>query len=548
LYYLAPVRRRELLALLWTSALGCSSKPEPARAPRAAIDLVTRDDARRRLAELATSYEALMRDHGLHEWSRYAGKLAEGPEAQQSMAKLRAAERDLFLEAERILDRFGIGLVSPRQEALWKKGALGLKLLGDPRAAELADELEAVINGHEYKLDGKPISRADLVLMRRSDDPLARRRARQLEHELHRRAAPIATELLERRHALAQELGQRSFYEALLELRGIGVERLTLLFGQLWVLTRAASRRLESDLRKAANARWLATWDVDYALHRLTKPPEERFPTDGALPFARRLFRAFGVDLDHPKIDLTVRQFAFSGQAITIEVPKDVRLVVSPNPGSRFYGTLIHELGHAYAGTRTRPDHVLYAGHEWVPGLSDPGFAEGLAEFFGRLLDEPRVLTDFLGLNADEATRLIHARRADGLIRLGRLLSSIAFERSALERPDANLDQMSLDTEQRITGVAVPPGTEPVWATSPFLATYPVYTHAYLMAAMFSLQVRDALKRRFGERWISPAASEFLTESAVADGARWTLDEKLVRATGSPLLAHAYARFLSGRS
>jgi hypothetical protein len=280
----------------------------------------------------------------------------------------------------------------------------------------------------------------------------------------------------------------------------------------------------------------------------LTKPPEERFPANGALPFAQRLFQAFGVDLDHPKIDLTVRQFAFSGQAISIKIPEDVRLVITPNPGSRFYGTLIHELGHAYAATRTRADHVLYANYEWVPGLGDPGFAEGLAEFFGRLLDEPRVLYDFLGLNDDESNRLIQARRADGLIRLGRLLSSIAFERSALEHPDANLDQLSLELEQRLGGFAVPPGTEPVWANSPFLATYPVYTHAYPMAAMFSLQVRDAFKRRFGERWISPQASEFLTETVVADGSRWTLDEKLVRATGTPLFGHAYARFLNGRS
>jgi hypothetical protein len=174
-------------------------------------------------------------------------------------------------------------VVAPRQEALWKEGALGLKLLGDPQAAELADALEATINGHEYKLDGKPIGRAELILMRRSDDPSARQRARQLEHELHRRAAPIATELLKRRHALAQELGQRSFYEALLKLRDIGVDLLTRLFAQLWLLTQAATRRLQSELRKAANARWLATWDVDYALHRLTKPAEERFPADGAL-------------------------------------------------------------------------------------------------------------------------------------------------------------------------------------------------------------------------------------------------------------------------
>jgi hypothetical protein len=542
------VRRRELLSLLWSCALGCSPKPEAGPAPRAPADLLTRDDARRRLAELATRYEALMRAHGEHEWSRYAGKLAEGPEAQHRMAKLRSDERELFLEAERILNRFGMGVISPRQEALWKQGALGLKLLGDPRSAELSDALEAVINGHEYRLDGKPISRADLTLMRRSEDPLARRRARQLDHELHRRAAPIATELFKRRHGLAQELGQRSFYEALLEVRGIGTAKLTLLLGQLWVLTHSSTRKLQADLRKASNGRWIATWDVDYALHRLNNPPEERFIEGQALPFARRLFTAFGIDLDNPKVDLTIRQFAFSGQAITVSVPNDVRLVVSPNPGSRFYGTLIHELGHAYASTRTRADHVLYAGYEWVPGLGDPGFAEGLAEVFGRLLDEPRVLKDFLGLSDDESQRLVHARRADGLIRMARLLSSITFERSALERPDSNLDQLSLEVEQRLGGFVVPPGTEPVWATSPFLATYPVYTHAYLIAAMFSLQVRDALKRRFGDAWISPAAGQFLTETAVADGSRWTLDEKLVRATGLPLGAQAYARFLNGRS
>ena len=87
------MRRRELLGLLWTSALGCGPKPDAARSPHPSRDLVTRDDARRRLAELATSYQELMRSHGEHEWSRYAGKLSEGPEAQRSMAKLRAAER-----------------------------------------------------------------------------------------------------------------------------------------------------------------------------------------------------------------------------------------------------------------------------------------------------------------------------------------------------------------------------------------------------------------------------------------------------------------------
>jgi|SoiMethySBSTD1v2_1073268.scaffolds.fasta_scaffold04927_18 hypothetical protein len=529
-------------------ALGCAPKTEPTHPAGTSSELVTRDDARRRLAALAVDYEALMRAHGEHEWSRYAGKLAEGPEAQRSMAELRAKERDLFLEAERVLDHFGSGVISPRQDALWKSGALGLKLLGDPRAAELADALEATINDHRFVLDGKTLSRGELTALRYSEDPSARRRVRQLEHELHRRAAPIAVELLQRRHALAQELGLPSFYSALLELRGVAQQRLGALLGELSALTLSAYLKLHRALRVAQGGRLIAVWDLDFALRRLHRPPEERFTAEGALPFARALFGAFGVDLDKPRVDVTVRDFAFSGQAISVEVPNDVRLVVTPQPGSRFYGTLIHELGHAFAATRTRPENPLYAGYEWVPGLSDPGFAEGLAEVFGRLLDEPRVLRELVGLDATEAERLIAARRADGMVRVARGLQSVTFERAALEQPGQDLDQLSLALEGRFTGAFLPPGTEPVWATSPFLSTYPVYTHAYLLAAMFAVQVRDALKQRFGERWISPDAGNHLAETLIADGARWTLDEKLVRGTGSILTAQAFAHFLNGAS
>jgi hypothetical protein len=529
-------------------ALGCASATEAARTGSARRELITRDDARRRLAELAVTYEALMRAHGEHEWSRYAGKLAEGPDAQRRMAELRTKEHELFLEAERVLDRFGSGVISPRQEALWRSGALGLKLLGDPRATELADTLEAAINGHRYELDGKSLSRGEVTALRYSEDPLARRRVRSLEYELHRRTAPVALELLQRRHALAQELGLPSFYRALLELRGVSVPRLEALLGEITTLGAGAYRKLHHSLRKALDTRAIATWDLEFALRRLLRPPEERFKAEGALPFARELFRAFGVDLDNPKIDVTVRDFAFSGQAISVQVPNDVRLVVTPQPGSRFYGTLIHELGHAFAATRTRSEQALYAGYEWVPGLTDPGFAEGLAEVFGRLLDEPRVLRDFVHLDAAEAERLIAARRADAMVRTARGLASVAFERAALEQPGQHLDQLSLELEANFTGALVPPGTEPVWATSPFLATYPVYTHAYILAAMFAVQVRDALKRRFGARWISPEAGAFMAETLVADGARWTLDEKLVRGTGSILNAQAFARFINGGS
>lgn len=538
-------RRRALFSLVTLAAAGCAGAgPDPIASP-AATD--TRDGARRRLEALAARYEALMAEHGRLEWSRYAGKTADGPEARRAMERLRKQERELFVEADRLLLRWGDDLVAPRQAALWRRGGLGLALLGDPKATELADELEAIINDHQFEHGGKRLTRGDLIAMRRSADPAARRETRRLEHQLHRRAAPVAKALLLRRRDLARELGVGSFYPALLELRGVPPKELDALFQRLDQQTRRPFARLMGELGKALGRRMVQPWDADFALRRLVSPPDERFAKERALPAAYALYRAFGIDLEKSKLDVTVRDFAFGGQTIGVRIPDDVRLVLNPLPGVRFQALTLHELGHAYAMTRTTATHPLYKAYEWVPGLTDPGFAEGIAEVFGRLLDEPRVLTEHLGLAPEEARRLIQARRLEDLLRIRRALASIAFERAALERPDADLDQISLLVERRYGGFFLGRDVEPVWATTPFLATYPVYIQSYTLAAVSAVQLREALKARFGERWISPEAGSWLTERMVEDGARWTFREKLIRATGRSLDPGPLLAFINGR-
>src|SRR5258706_1862129 len=140
-------RRQFFGAILASLAASCAGERAPvAREPRV---LRTRGQARERLEALARRYEPLMTEHGRHEWQRYAGKLQEGPAATHAMAELRAAEREVFFAADEILKRFGDGLTARRRATLWRRGALGLRLLGDPRSVELSDRLEATINGHE---------------------------------------------------------------------------------------------------------------------------------------------------------------------------------------------------------------------------------------------------------------------------------------------------------------------------------------------------------------------------------------------------------------
>jgi len=535
-------RRQALAALLGSLALACA--PRAAEPHRAGAPARSRREARERLAALARRYEKLMQEHGEHEWSRYAGRLAEGPAAAARMRALRSAERDVFQEADAILQRFGDRIVSPRQAELWRRGALGLRLLGDARAASLADELEATLNGHEFALDGRPVTRAEIAEMRRSDDARLRRRTRQLEHELHRKAAPVATALLARRRELAKELGRASFYGALLEVRGSDLVTTERVLGELAARTRRPFQDALGSGRRFTGRVLIAPWDVDQVIARRASVPHERFPPERARPVVEGIFGRLGFDVAAWKLDITVRDFAFGGQTIALRVPDDVRLVVRQPAGIRYYGLLLHELGHAVAVRSTAEKAPLFKGYEWVPGLLDPAWAEGVAEVFGRLLDAPRVLREHLGLDAEEVETVRQSRRLETLLGLRRGLVGAAFERAALEQEHANLDALSLDVERRLSGLFLPRDTEPVWAGSPFLATYPVYTHAYQLAACVASQLRAALEARFGDDWLSPRAGDWLRERLLADGTRWTLNEKLVRATGSRLDAESLLRFL----
>lgn len=534
------LRRQALAALLASLAAACAAGPRPAAAPGGPAK--SRREARARLFALAQHYEQLMREHGEHEWSRYAGHLAEGPAAQRRMEQLRAAEHEIFREAADVLERFGDRIVSPRQAELWRRGALGLGLLGDPRAAKLADELEALINGHQFQVDGQRVTRAEIAEMRRSDDARVRRRTRQLEHELHQKAAPVAAALLARRRELAKELGRPSFYTALLEVRGGDVPTTERVLNDLAQRTRRAFGEALSGGRRLRLA--ITSWDIDHVLHRQASVGHERFPRERARGVVEGIFAALGFDVAGWKLDVTVRDFAFGGQTIALRVPDDVRLVVRAPPGLRYYGLLLHEMGHAVAVRSTESAEPLYKGYEWVPGLLDPAYAEGVAEVFGRLLDEPRVLGEHLGLDATEIETVRRARRLETLVSIRRGLVAAAFERAALEQQAGNLDALSLDVERRLSGLLVPRDAEPVWATSPFLATYPVYTQSYQLAACLAVQVRDALKARFGDDWLSPRGGAWLRDRLLSDGARWTLNEKLVRTTASPLDATSLLRQL----
>lgn len=493
------------------------------------------------LGPVRDEYEALMTEHGLHQWTRYAG--AATRDEPREASRLRARERDVVLRAARAAATDPD--VEPRERDTWARAAAGLALLDDDESVRLADRLEKTINEFAFEVEGKRVGRAQLRGLARSADEGERRAQRRAMGALHAEAAPLARALLRRRRALGRR--GRGFHAELLALRGVDARWLATALEGLTRATSTAFSRALADGRARASLAAVRPWDVDLVTRHLGDPVDEAFPAAGAMPMARAAFSALGVDLERPKVRVDVRDFAFAGQTISVRVPDDVRTVLTPTPGPRFYATLLHELGHAFAATRNRERLATWKAYEWVPGMTSPGYEEGVAEIFARALDEDDGVARLVpALSPEARASFLRARARTELFSLRQRLASIELERRALDDPDGDLDALSRTLDRELLGLDVPDDAPPVWATSPFLATYPVYVQSYVLAALVSAQVRASLRARLSGPWLSPTGGALLAE-LVADGARATTDEKMVRATGAPLGADAYLAELLSR-
>ena len=104
-----------------------------------------------------------------------------------------------------------------------------------------------------------------------------------------------------------------------------------------------------------------------------------------------------------------------------------------------------------------------------------------------------------------------------------------------LFRSGPELDRISLQIENRVEGLQVPRGSEPVWAAEALFAR-PDAADAALRGLLAGAQIRARLRAATRDFATPGRASSGAVMSAVgADGARTSLDEKLIEVTGSDL-------------
>jgi hypothetical protein len=245
------------------------------------------------------------------------------------------------------------------------------------------------------------------------------------------------------------------------------------------------------------------SWDIAY--WEMANEAEQVFAKDNLFSTVQATVSELGIQperQDSVSIDLDYREGKKAGRlCIPIRIPQEIKIIMIPENGAGQYGSLLHEIGHAYHFAWTSPS--LPMEHRVI---GDRALSESYAfllehfiwdrEWLSRMLSFIKT-KEFLRFQA--LYRLFLVRRYAARLRLAIDL----FERETF----AGMPEIYSETMQAYTGLV----HQPEFWIHDLANGY--YSADYLRGWMCEAMLREYLRTRFGNSWImSRAAAGFLKE------------------------------------
>jgi peptidyl-dipeptidase A len=429
------------------------------------------------------------------------------------------------------------------------------------RIVRLEASLTTLYSEHRGTIEGREVSNNEIdAILRDSRDRDERRAAWDASKTIGPRAAGQVRELARLRNEAARGLGFRDYFAMSLELQELDegwlfgmLDRVDTLLGDGWRVEKAAIDEAQRARIGIGAGEELGPWD--YAEPFFQDAPlvdgdtlEAALADLDPLAVSRAYFGALGDPIEGilERSDLYPRprksQHAF---CIQVDRGDDVRILANIEPGERWLGTMLHELGHGVY------DVAIERSLPWLLRRQAHIFAtEAIAMLHGRRTRDAIFLQIYCGLSAEAAADPFHPAfiRRTLYVLAAWVQVMTRFERALYADPDGDLGAIWWDLVERYQLVRRPAGPRPDdWATKLHIALAPVYYHNYLLGEITASQLEWALARETGSS--SPAgdpalAGAFLRDRFMRFGASVRWDALIEDATGSPLVADHFAAFL----
>jgi hypothetical protein len=301
----------------------------------------------------------------------------------------------------------------------------------------------------------------------------------------------------------ARSLGFESYRALFTEITGTDYE-------QLAATARAFLERTEGPYRSAlarATARDLRDVERDQLQHAdflffQRMPRLDRFfPAHEVLPTYRAAMKGLGINVEQQRnihIDDEPRPFKNARAAcFRINVPDDVRLLLSPIGGAYDYTTLFHEAGHAqHFGWASRELATRYPEFIYAP---DNATTEGYAFLLMHLFQDSLWLAEHrAGVSPSEAADIVRDLSLLTTHTARRACAKLNYEIALYDSPQVRSEQLSslyATMQTEATGFSRDPALY-LWDVDDGF-----YAAAYLRAWAFEAALREHLRTRWGRRW-----------------------------------------------
>jgi peptidyl-dipeptidase A len=447
-----------------------------------------------------------------------------------------------------------------RQLEVLRLSLLGNQMNEERRTeiVELSSAVESDFASFRPRVDGRTVSDNDIEeILGTSNDVDLRKQAWEASKEIGAVVADRVRELARVRNQAAHDAGYADYYKMSLDLQEISEEWLFDILDQVQELTEEPFRRWKSDLDGSLETRF-GTSDL-YPWHYAdpffqTVPGDAKVSLDDELKdgdareLAQATFAGWGIDLSGvlDKSDLYPRDRKCQA-AFCLDVDRstgDVRILANVVGGERWVEVMLHESGHAAYDLMISPQlpYLLRrAAHTFV--------TEAIALLCGRLLRDPRWLTDVAGLEADRvsqiAPQLRRANAAQSLMFARWALVMAHFEQQLYSDPEGDLDEQWWSLVERFQLVNRPPQrSAPDWAAKIHVAAAPVYYHNYLLGEILASQLTSVILKECGGLVGVREAGQMLIERVFRPGSLLRWDALIEEAIGAPLSARAFVEGL----
>jgi len=374
------------------------------------------------------------------------------------------------------------------------------------RLKELGERLANAEAGAVVKLDDEeyPYRSAPVVQANEQDYDRRGRLSKAYLNELDK-LNPLREEAKQAEQALTGELNYRNMIDLCEQVKGMRIYPLKELTGQLLAETAEVyAERLERFAQQTAGLAREQLRHADIGFLMRARGYDDYFPPDQMVPALERTLHGLGIDLTkqgNVTLDLESRpKKSPRAFCIGIKAPQDVRLVLTPRGGQDDYTTLFHEAGHLQFSAHMSPElSYLYRQH------GDTSVHESYAFLLQYLVDDPVWWREIMKTRPEG---YFDFARFNKLYFLRRYSAKLHYEVEFYEQGGgAAMADTYANWLQRGTGVAYPP----VRYLDDFDGGF--YVVEYLQAWIWEVQLRDHLRREFGEVWFTGRkAGDFLKE------------------------------------